>query len=74
MIQNLLTTVFLVVILNIIEINCHGWLRKPIARSSAWKIDNRFPAYYSDNQMFCGGFDTQWSKNGKNLELLSLIH
>ena len=52
------------IILNAIDIKCHGMLRDPPARSSAWREDpNRFPNYYNDNQMFCGGFDTHWRRN-----------
>lgn len=34
----------------------HGRLDVPPARSSAWREDPiRFPSYYDDNQMYCGG-------------------
>ena len=47
------------------EISGHGRLMQPIARSSAWrKWPSMFPAYYGDNQMFCGGVHTQWKQNG----------
>ena len=42
----------------------HARLLDPPARSSAWRFDARFPIEYNDNQMFCGGFQTQWFKNG----------
>lgn len=41
----------------------HGRMLNPPARSSAWREDSRFPTYYDDNQMFCGGFYTQWIVN-----------
>jgi len=49
----------------VIEINCHGRLLTPAARSSAWRqFPDLFPAYYDDAQMFCGGVQTLWGKNG----------
>ena len=43
----------------------HGRLLVPPARSSAWREDPaRFPSYFDDAQMFCGGFQTQWGVNG----------
>lgn len=56
---------FLIVLLNgIAGVESHARLLSPIARSSAWRLDpKRFPFYFNDNQMFCGGFDTQWRKN-----------
>ena len=40
----------------------HGWLDKPVARSSAWlynkKYDSSFPYFYQDTQMNCGEYDT----------------
>jgi len=49
------------------QINCHGRLLVPPARSSAWREDPvRFPINYEDNEMFCGGFNAQWRlNNGK---------
>lgn len=42
----------------------HGRLLVPPARSSAWREDpNRFPTFYNDNQMFCGGIAIQWLHN-----------
>ncbi|CAF0969077.1 unnamed protein product [Brachionus calyciflorus] len=52
------------VCINIIGIDCHGRLIDPPARSSAWRENPvSFPYVYYDNQMFCGGFETQWKKN-----------
>ncbi len=52
--------------IQLVEINCHARLLVPPARSSAWREDpSRFPAYYDDNSMFCGGFFTQWGQNSK---------
>jgi hypothetical protein len=46
-------------------LNAHGRLIVPPARSSAWREDNkRFPVYYDDNQMYCGG-SFQLRNNGK---------
>ena len=42
----------------------HGRLLNPPARTSAWRFDAlKFPTEFNDNQMFCGGFQTQWNKN-----------
>ena len=30
------------------DVNGHGRLMDPIARSSAWRNDKSFPAYYND--------------------------
>ena len=55
----------LVLIVKAIQINCHGRLLNPVARTSAWRLfPNIFPAYYDDNQMFCGGVQTLWEQNG----------
>ena len=49
----------------------HARLLVPPARSSAWREDPaRFPSYFDDNQMFCGGFSTQWFKNGILMKIL----
>ena len=47
----------------------HGYLADPPARSSAWLFDNDFQSccqYYNHAEMFCGGVEHQWVKNGKN--------
>lgn len=47
-------------------ISGHGRLLDPPARSSAWREDPvRFPMFYDDNQMFCGGFFTQWTTHSR---------
>ena len=60
--------IWLVTVLFAIEINlidCHGRLLVPPARTSAWREDPaRFPSYFDDAQMFCGGFQNQWGANG----------
>lgn len=54
-----------VLLVQVTEIAGHGRLLQPVARTSAWrKWASLFPAYYNDNQMFCGGVATQWQKNG----------
>ena len=74
----------LVLIVKAIQINCHGRLLNPVARTSAWRLfPNIFPAYYDDNQMFCGGVQTLWEQNGthhlikrvgkKHLTILSIF-
>ncbi|CAF0817909.1 unnamed protein product [Brachionus calyciflorus] len=42
-----------------ISVYSHGRLLDPPARSSAWREDSsKFPIYFFDNQMFCGGFNS----------------
>lgn len=55
----------LILILAIKEIYSHGRLIDPPARSTAWRYDSRFPAYYDDTAMYCGGFGVQQQNGGK---------
>ena len=65
MIKSTLIACLLMLILQVFESDAHGRLLVPPARSSAWREDPaRFPAYYDDAQMFCGGFQKQWGVNG----------
>lgn len=52
-------SIFIIFLVKITLINCHARLLDPPARSSAWRYDSRFPAYYNDNEMFCGGLGIQ---------------
>lgn len=64
--MKILILIYTFVCINIIGIDCHGRLIDPPARTSAWRVDPvKFPYVYYDNQMFCGGFETQWRKNSK---------
>ena len=59
-------TILLLSILScqLILVNCHGRLLVPPARTSAWREDPiKFTVNYDDNEMFCGGFNTQWLVN-----------
>lgn len=51
------------IFVKVVFISCHGRLLDPPARTSAWREDSRFPPFYNDAEMFCGGFDTQWRLN-----------
>nr|XP_022335450.1 uncharacterized protein LOC111132085 [Crassostrea virginica] len=42
----------------------HGYLQEPPSRSSMWRFGFNTPHNYNDNQLFCGGFDRQWNRNG----------
>lgn len=45
----------------------HAYLSDPPSRASAWLNDDDFAECcknYDYNQMFCGGANTQWAKNG----------
>ncbi len=62
----LLACVAFVAMLNALEIDAHGMLLVPPARSSAWREDPiRFEPNYDDNRMFCGGVDIQYRVNSK---------
>jgi len=62
-----------ILLLKILEINAHGRLVDPPARSTAWREKpSLFPAYYNDMEMFCGGKPTQWNQNGANRNILKL--
>ena len=41
----------------------HGMLIDPASRNSAWRFFPNRPAQYTDNELNCGGFSVQWSKN-----------
>jgi hypothetical protein len=48
----------------ILGVYSHGRLLNPPARSSCWReFPNQCVAEYTDTQMNCGGFDTQWNRN-----------
>ncbi|KAF2895498.1 hypothetical protein ILUMI_10677, partial [Ignelater luminosus] len=38
----------------------HGMMLDPPNRSSLWRYDPTAPINYNDNEVFCGGFGTQW--------------
>ncbi|KAH3799741.1 uncharacterized protein LOC127836919 isoform X1 [Dreissena polymorpha] len=42
----------------------HGRLMEPPSRSSMWRRGFNSPPNYDDNALYCGGFNTQWSRNG----------
>ncbi|XP_062592172.1 uncharacterized protein LOC134253624 [Saccostrea cucullata] len=42
----------------------HGYLQEPPSRSSMWRFGFNTPRNYNDNQLFCGGKDRQWGRNG----------
>ncbi|XP_052221019.1 uncharacterized protein LOC127837742 [Dreissena polymorpha] len=46
------------------EVNGHGRLVEPPSRSSMWRQGFNSPQNYDDTSLFCGGFSTQWSRNG----------
>ncbi|KAL5018830.1 hypothetical protein ScPMuIL_004552 [Solemya velum] len=41
----------------------HGRLVEPPSRSSMWRYGYDNPPNYDDNQLFCGGFQVQWTQN-----------
>ena len=44
-----------VVFNKLIPSHSHGRLIEPVARSSAWRVSRKFPLYYDDSGMNCGG-------------------
>jgi hypothetical protein len=56
-------SVFLCV-LAVVEVNGHGRLIDPPARSTAWRFGYDTPVNYDDNQLYCGGKQVQWEQNG----------
>lgn len=59
---------FLIAFANVNKTEAHGRLLVPPARSTAWREEpNRFPAYYNDMEMFCGGKTVQWQQNGSEI-------
>lgn len=68
----------LIVFLYVIQqVYSHGYLADPPARSSAWLYDRDFQSccsYYEHMQMFCGGTDHQWVKNGNDGYVLIMIY
>ncbi|KAK3104473.1 hypothetical protein FSP39_002816, partial [Pinctada imbricata] len=59
-----LGTVFFLIALLIKGAQGHGRLIEPPARSTMWRYGFNTPQNYNDNQLYCGGFSTQWGKNG----------
>ena len=49
------------------SIDTHGYLFDPVARSSAWLVDESFKqccTYPGHMEMYCGGVGHQWNSNG----------
>ncbi|XP_050719782.1 uncharacterized protein LOC127000290 isoform X2 [Eriocheir sinensis] len=42
----------------------HGRLIEPPGRSTAWRYGFNTPHNYNDHEIYCGGYATQWQKNG----------
>lgn len=56
---------FLIIKLKILCVTSHGRLIDPPARSSCWReFPNMCKTDFTDNQMYCGGKEIQWNKNG----------
>ena len=59
-------TISFIALLLINMSQAHGRLVDPVARSSAWRKDHtKFPSYYDDNSMNCGGIGMQIMNGGK---------
>lgn len=42
----------------------HGRLIEPPGRSTAWRYGFNTPPNYNDHEIYCGGYATQWQRNG----------
>ena len=42
----------------------HGFLMDPPSRNCMWRYGFKNPPNYNDNELNCGGWGTQWEKNG----------
>lgn len=54
----------------LISIDAHGYLYEPVARSSAWLVDDSFRkccTWPQHMEMFCGGLGHQWKVNGLSI-------
>lgn len=56
--------VVMVIMCCIKSIQAHGKLADPVSRSSMWRLGYKTPQNYEDNQLFCGGVQVQYEKNG----------
>ncbi|KOC61996.1 hypothetical protein WH47_05885 [Habropoda laboriosa] len=45
------------------EIHGHGMMMDPVSRSSAWRKGYPVEPNYTDNQLFCGGYNVQYNQN-----------
>jgi len=58
------TPIILCIIPMLTHVRGHGYLIQPPARGSAWRVGFNTPRDVTDNEENCGGFATQWDKNG----------
>ena len=55
---------YLVALSLIVQALGHGRLIDPASRNAAWRYGFDTPTQVTDNELNCGGFSTQWDKNG----------
>ena len=71
-------SVLVVLLVGLTSVHGHGYLLEPVARSSAWLVDQSFRScctYSNHMEMFCGGIQQQWNAHGEQIaceELASL--
>jgi len=58
------TLIILGLTLQVLQVLGHGYLLKPPARGTAWRVGFDTPRDYTDNEENCGGFAFQWNING----------
>ncbi|XP_055377878.1 uncharacterized protein LOC129609783 [Condylostylus longicornis] len=63
---NFIATIFYIICLTLLPNSCngHGRLIEPPSRASAWRYGFQTPPNYNDHELYCGGYQRQWSKNG----------
>lgn len=56
------------IIYNLVQVvNGHGRLMEPPSRSSMWRLGYNTPHNYQDNELFCGGFQVNFTLLTKDL-------
>ncbi|XP_046551505.1 mucin-5AC-like [Haliotis rubra] len=64
MLPTVITLVFCICLMVLPDVQGHGRLVEPPSRSSMWRYGFDNPRNYNDNELYCGGFQTQWGVNG----------
>ena len=58
------------------SVHGHGYLLEPVARSSAWLVDQSFRSccsYSNHMEMYCGGIQQQWNVHGEQIACEELV-
>ncbi|EDW66767.1 uncharacterized protein [Drosophila virilis] len=60
-----ITTTGVLICCLMVQIDGHGMMLSPVARSSRWRYDSSAPTNYDDNALYCGGFWKQTENDGQ---------